>query len=89
MSSDIFFLVASFVRKSLRIEMVLILSDLKTASPFLKNNPTNDRFMTWLCETFEYVWNNGGIHGRELTVTHGGTQENGHGRELTRLGEGK
>lgn len=31
----ILFLVASFVRKSFRIEMVEMLSDLKDASPFL------------------------------------------------------
>ncbi len=31
----ILFLVASLVRKSLRIEMVEMLSDLKVASPFL------------------------------------------------------
>jgi hypothetical protein len=36
MSSEIFFLVASLVRKSLRIEIVDILSDRKTAQPLLK-----------------------------------------------------
>ena len=35
-SSEIFFLVASLVRKSFKIEMVEILSDLKTAHPLLK-----------------------------------------------------
>ena len=34
-SKEIFFLVASFVRKSLRIDMVEMLSDLNIASPFL------------------------------------------------------
>ena len=34
----ILFFVASFVRKSLRMEMVDILSDLNVASPFLENN---------------------------------------------------
>lgn len=36
MSSEIFFLVASFVKKSFRIEIVDMLSDLKMAHPLLK-----------------------------------------------------
>ena len=44
MLRDIRFFVASLVRKSFRIDIVEILSDLKEASPFLRDN-SNDIFM--------------------------------------------